>query len=240
MKYFADIPLVFRKLENRFGSYSAKDVESLDILDFLHGVDEIFNMTAFVERYKATIVADGHVHYLPLHPELLQTISNPLKFAKVNFLIGNYLGTISQIGMLSEMLVLFMFRMAKSMFEAGTWPQELDKKDINTFEGMTQKQRISLLYRTKIINQGTKDALIKIAEKRNKYLHTYITDTSMLENDAIEMYSIGVKLFLITVGQRVDGSLLDGFEKGATVTVHACNEIVFDYLLLVDQSNSGM
>lgn len=129
--------------------------------------------------------------FLPAHPKFVQMIIESLRYSICDFMIGNFLGTISLCGTVCEMMVIFLFNV---------WNEEVSGKKLNdegqkiffknkySFEEQGQKTRISNLNRIGMIDDETKTYLDDVRKIRNEYLHYYSKVPDETSQDALIVF----------------------------------------------------
>lgn len=201
-----------------------------EILSFLCGTNESFDDDEFISRYKETMKFDGNILVVPADKLFVERFVNPLKFAKTNYVMGNYLGTISMIGAFAEMMTVFFCDLADKMFEGKEWIDKIDPKGVESFDRKGQERRINALLSAEVITDSLSAILEEIRQVRNRYVHSFLASHDGIRKDALRSYDLGLQLYIAGIGPRTEGSLLDGWKKGATVKAYAASDIISDYL----------
>lgn len=104
------------------------------------------NASKLLERYRRISTAHEPLFAVPADPRILQKLVWPLRHAKVVFLVGNYLATISLTGIVAEMVAIFLFDVAVQSSK-----QELAEVEAQaglfaaTFEKLSQDRRVKVL-----------------------------------------------------------------------------------------------
>lgn len=224
---YIDIPLVFEKLEAARSTRSGR-VSGNDILDYCCGIGESHNRASAEGRYYDLVSVDGSVFFFPRHERFLATFANPLKFAKVNYVLGNYQGTIALAGFVGEMCAVFIYDLAlwHSRRQSG---RQLGIS-IQAFERKRQTSRVETLTSLGLINEAYAESFVTLNSVRNAHIHGYRISPERLRSDAKEAYGLAVRILLAAIGQRREGSLFGGWRKGASVSVEPCHPLVLEFL----------
>ncbi|MBU0509866.1 hypothetical protein KKH27_13670 [bacterium] len=224
---FVQIPFVFEKLEMVRATHSGR-VSSKDILDYYSGIDESYNRSSVEARYNDLVHVDGSIFALPKHDRFLATFAIPLKFAKVNYLLGNYQGTIALCGFIGEMCTVFIYDFAHwcSKRKNGR------KYDIpiQSFERKGQKSRVEKLTSFGLINEAYAKSFTRLNDIRNEHVHGYRIFSKELQHDAKEAYGLAVRILLVAIGQQITKSPADEWGKGAYVSVEHCHPLIIEFL----------
>ena len=72
------------------------------------------------------------------------------------------------------------------------------------FESLDQVRRVDILRGYGIIDEIAKGLFTSIRNKRNGYLHKFSVPDGTLEDDALQIYSDAVSLFLKAIGQEFE------------------------------------
>ncbi len=147
--------------------------------------------------------------FAPADGRILDKLVWPLKHAKVSFMLGNLLGTISMCGTAAEMLAILQFEMAEFVV-GGRKATDEDQKALfgSTFERLGQERRVAILRTLGLIDDATRICFDHIREVRRKYLHFWSKDHGSIENDATAVYGDAITLVVGLIGQDIqDGRL---------------------------------
>ena len=125
-------------------------------------------------------------------------------------MVGNYLGTISLCGMVSEMLAILIFEVAGPGIN-GARMTETSQKELfgSSFEKLGQERRISILHAYNLIYGDLKNPFDRVRLKRRQYLHLWSKEYDKLSNDAVDCYRDMLRIVAFVLGQNIrDGKLL--------------------------------
>jgi hypothetical protein len=162
-----------------------------------------------VERYKEINREHTRLFIAPAEDRILEKLIWPLRHAKAGYMIGNYLGTISLCGMVSEMLAILLFEISELRIdERPMSPDDQTSLFGSTFEKLSQERRVKVLKAFGIIDQETSDAFELIRSKRRRYLHLWSQDHDSLPADAIAVFHRTAFIAVKVIGQEIhDGKL---------------------------------
>jgi hypothetical protein len=140
----------------------------------------------------------------------LEKLIWPLRHAKASYTVGNYLGTMSLCGMVSEMIAILLFEMSK--FRINEKPMTDDDQAAlfgSSFEKLSQERRVKVLKAYSIIDQEIANAFDLIRTKRRRYLHFWSQDHESLSTDAVAVFDATVQIAVKVIGQDIrDGQIL--------------------------------
>ena len=128
-----------------------------------------------------------HLKVVPCDKRLNAKLVAPLRQAYAAFLLGNFLGTLALCGLISEMLTIFRFEIARFQVNGHDMTVE-DQEGIfgKRFERLGQDRRISILETYGVINNEVATSLRKIYKIRNRYMHYWTKEHDALENDTFQ------------------------------------------------------
>ena len=180
------------------------------ILDFLctPGVDS--DIASLVRRYRDISTEPEPLFAAPAEERILEKLVWPLVYAKGSYMVGNYLGTISLCGMVSEMLAILIFEVAEPEIN-GAQMTESSQTELfgRSFEKLGQERRVSVLHDYNLIDEDLKNSFDRVRRKRNQYLHLWSKEYDKLSNDAVCCYRDVLKIVAFVLGQNIrDGKLL--------------------------------
>ena len=183
---------------------------SESVLDFLctPGVDS--DVAALVRRCREISTEPEPLFAAPAEERILEKLVWPLLHAKGSYMVGNYLGTISLCGMVSEMLAILIFEVAEPEIN-GARMTEVSQRELfgRSFEKLGQDRRVSILYAYGLISEELKDSFDRIRTTRSQYLHLWSKDYDNLANDPVECFRHVLKVVAFALGQTIrDGKLV--------------------------------
>lgn len=164
-----------------------------------------------VARYRQISVEKPRLFAVPAEDRILEKLVWPLRHAKASFSLGNYLGTISLCGLVSEMIAVLLFEMTDARLNNQPM-EESDEEALfgRSFERLDQKRRIDVLKAYGSIDDEKKQAFDSIRNIRRKYLHLWSQDHDSLAGDAVTVFKAAVFLVGNVIGQDIsaDGKIM--------------------------------
>ena len=203
-------PFIFFEIDENWSHLGHTELSLQSVLNFLCAPNDNASTTALIERYKVINDRSEGLHCVPTEARILENIIWPLRHAKGSYIVGNYLGTISLCGVVSEMLAILLFKSSEIQINGSPLTESGEKAIFGRrFEKLGQERRVSILYGYKMIDQEIKDTFEKLRAKRNRYLHSWSEDCKSLHQDAVDCYQAASKITLFVIGQDLDdGKLL--------------------------------
>lgn len=134
----------------------------------------------------------------------------PLRHAKGNYALANYLGCIALCGMVGEMVAILQWDISKVTLQ-GHPMTDTEQKAVfgRTFEKLGQERRADVLHSLKLIDDKILEAFNRLRGLRNKYLHFLSQPHTELSVDARQAYGCALTLVSYVLGQTfVDGSVV--------------------------------
>lgn len=181
-----------------------------DILRQLCSINIKSNPSSFMERYKDFKQAGNEtLNMTPADKDILDKMIFPLQHAKNSYLLGNYIGTISLCGMVSEMIAIFLHRVSNIKFNNKPINKTTQKRLYGSeFEKLGQERRINILHAFGIINEKVKGYFDIIRTRRRRYLHFFSQEHSNIQKDALECIESIEYLMLNLMGPKLkDGKV---------------------------------
>ena len=203
-------PFIFFEIDENWCHLGHTELSLESVLKFLCTPDDDSNTTALIERYKAINDRSEGLRFVPTEARILENIVWPLRHAKGSYIVGNYLGTISLCGVVSEMLAILLFKCSEIQINGSPLTESGEKAIFgSSFEKLGQQRRVSILYGYNLIDEEIKDTFDKLREMRRRYLHIWSEDCQSMHQDAVDCYEAASKITLFVIGQDVkDGRLL--------------------------------
>ena len=137
------------------------------VLDFLctPGVDS--DVTALVRRCREISTEPEPLFAAPADERILDKLVWPLLHAKGSYILGNYLGTISLCGMVSEMLAILIFEVAEPEINGARMTEAAQRELFgSSFEKLGQERRVSILHAYGLIDDALKTSFDRIRTTR--------------------------------------------------------------------------
>jgi len=145
----------------------------------------------------------------PNEKQILEKLIWPLRHAKGSYMLGNYIGTISLCGMVSEMLAILFFDISKININGKPLDDKKQKELFGrTFEKLGQDQRVKVLLAFEKIDDETKAQFDDVRTIRRKYLHFWSSIHDGVAKDAVKCFQTTLKILIFVLGQDVKSTNL--------------------------------
>src|SRR5882672_4629215 len=155
------------------------------LLDYAFAPDRERTVAAFVNRYRQVSAADDALPIAPAEPNILAKMVWPLRSAKANYALGNYLACIAMCGLVGEMVAVLIWDVSSVKLQGKTLEEDGEKLVLgSTFERLGQERRISVLVAAGLIDESAKPAFDTLREIRRRHLHFLSHPHDQAEQDA--------------------------------------------------------
>lgn len=200
-------PMMFFGLDDPFGDTAATAEGVLAAL-VSPGTDA--SVDAMRARAKALTEGSGGIFAAPHEKHILEKLVWPLRHAKASYCLGNYLGTIALVGMVSEMVAMTWFEATPFVINGNPMDDEAQKAVWgSTFEKLGQDRRVTILRAYGVINDDLRKSFDEVRLIRRKYLHLASQGHDRIEDDARAAFGHGIRQVAKLIGQDVrDGKIL--------------------------------
>ncbi len=201
-------PLLFTEFDN-FIKMDPNSVPFDTILGFLCWPGSKIDLASLHERYNKITRECNQLVYAPVENTILDKIVWPLRQAKANFVLANFMGTISLCGYVAEMMSVLIYDMANVQLNGNTITEKQERLLFGSkFERLGQDKRINLLLVINLIDEEVKSKLDDIKGIRKQYLHFLSKSDSNSEDDAIKIFKNTVDVLIYIIGQEIEGKKL--------------------------------
>lgn len=202
-------PLQFLEVDEPWASATNANPHIEDVLKFLctPGVD--CGLESLLNRYREISTEKRRLFAAPAEDRILEKLIWPLRHAKASYMIGNYLGTISLCGMVTEMVAILLFQIADFTINGNpmSGPEQMALFG-SSFEKLGQDRRTRILRSFNIIDAQIEAEFDLVRTTRRKYLHLWSQDHETLPTDAVAVYKATVAIAIHAIGQDVrDGRI---------------------------------
>lgn len=154
------------------------------------------DLKSVAERWRELSNENKRLFAPPAEPKVLAKLVWPLRQAKANYVLGNYLATISVCGAIGEMVAMLIWDIAD---DSAKEHQKMKRKGV-VFEHLGQKERVQDLARCKLIDEEARRDLTLLRETRRKHLHAWSSDDATTQADAATMYRAALARVVAVVG----------------------------------------
>ena len=211
-------PLLIFEWDRRFCAPDQSENPTLErLLDFLCPLGTPSDMSAFKKRYVEISEKDGDLLLFPEEPGLKENVFGPLRQAKTNYVIGNYVGSIALCGIVAEKVAILIQAFRSS-------PNETVR---DRSKPVFHAQRLGALKLAGHIDEESEKDFDNIKAARKWYLHYWNTPEEDIAKQAAEAYASAARLVLrvMDVEYSNGGVKLD---PKLTEYLTAHGEIVFE------------
>ena len=140
-----------------------------------------------IGRYLEVTIKETHLSIVPHTKHIYEKLLRPLKSAKRNYCLGDYLACIAACGVVGEMLSILIWkingiRVNNKLMTSG------DEKNLwgREFEKLGQEKRLLILKTFNLISETQFDDLNFLREIRRPYLHLWSTELKNERDDALK------------------------------------------------------
>jgi hypothetical protein len=203
-------PLELLEADEAYATLLQRSATAESILEYLCAFDVPCDVPALIGRYREIGNESPALVAAPAEKQILDKLVSPLRHAKGSYMLGNYLGTISLCGMVSEMLAILLFDISE-IYVNGAPMTEATQAALfgSRFERLGQERRVKILHGYGLIDDGVKASFDLVRTKRARYLHHWSQEHHTLAKDARECYHAAFGVFVFVLGQDVrDGMLI--------------------------------
>lgn len=159
-----------------------------DLLRFLCAFDEPSEMSALRERYVEVSKIDRSLSLSLRELGIGANLYGPLKQAKTNYVLGNYVGSIALCGIVAEKVAILVHALNTP-----------DNSERSRFQGDPQGKRVKELKKRRLISEPSKQNFDCIRDTRRFFLHFWITGKECTAQQALRAYSAATHLVLDTI-----------------------------------------
>ena len=158
------------------------------LLEYLCSIDMESDMSAFKSRYVQVSETDRDLIINFIEAEIDENLVSPLRQAKTNYILGNYVGTIVLCGIVAEKVALFTYK-----------KNTTDEAECEKFDDLYQPERVKRLKKLGYIDeQSEKDFKFLIGVRRS-YLHHWNIPEARTAERAVQSYAAAVRLIFAVI-----------------------------------------
>jgi hypothetical protein len=176
-----------------------------------------------LRRYVEVSSAYFHMPIVPHTEKIFERLLKPLKSAKRNYSLGDYIATVSTCGIVGEMLTILIWKINEIKLNNKPLSKNMEKVIFgHSFEErLSQDRRLKILKTFGLINERQYQELDSIRGIRNRYLHSWEEKILNEKKDAFNSlkYSFGIFRDITGIGigdepgtVKVDPKLLKLFQ----------------------------
>ena len=163
------------------------------------------SVAAIRDRAKALSEGSGGIFAAPHEDHILEKLVWPLRHAKASYCLGNYLGTIALVGMVSEMVAMTWFDATPFAINGNPMDDDAQKAVWgSTFEKLGQERRVTILRAYGVIDDDLRKSFDEVRFIRRRYLHLASQGHERIQDDARVAFGHGVRQVAKLIGQDVE------------------------------------
>ena len=155
------------------------------LLEFLCALDTPSSMSAFKKRYIQISEKDRDLLLALEEPDLKENLFGPLRQAKTNYVIGNYVGSIALCGIVAEKVAILIHMISSA-----------NETELGRFQGLPQFRRVRELKLAGHIDEQSVHDFGEIRAARKSYLHHWNTPEEQTAKRAAKAYASAMRLVL--------------------------------------------
>ena len=172
------------------------------LLEYLCSLDVDSSMPALRNRYDDVSEADNEITLTFEESGIKENLVGPLRQAKTNYILGNYVSSIVLSGIIAEKVALFIYKKYIT-----------DEAKCEDFNNLYQPERVNRLKRLGYIDGQIEKDLRYLVEARKSYLHHWNTPEARTAERAVQAYATATRLFLSAINIKFkDGKNHSGIQ----------------------------
>ena len=202
-------PLRFFDIEEPIGKQASEPLTLESLVAFACQPGVPSRIEDLIERYREITGLERSLFAPPSEESILTKLVWPLRNAKASYMFGNYLGTVSQCGIVAEMVAILLFDIHEFTINGSHMNNSTQESVFgSTFERLGQERRVRVLNAFGLIAVDVKESFDLIRTRRNRYLHSWSQDSPDIRGDAKQSYGAAVSLVSHVIGQDIrDGRI---------------------------------
>lgn len=155
------------------------------LVNYLCSFDVDSDMSGLRSRYDDVSKIDREITLTFEEAGIKENLVGPLRQAKTNYILGNYVGTIALCGIVAEKVALFMYK-----------KHTTNKTKSKKFDRAKQIERIDCLKELGYIDEQSEQDFEYMIKARRYYLHHWNTPESQTAERAAQAYAAATRLVL--------------------------------------------
>ena len=168
------------------------------LLKFLCPFGAPSELSALRTRYETVSEVDRDVWFSIGEPKIRENVFEPLRQAKANYVLGNYLASIALCGIVAEKMAILLHSIHID-----------DEPEREKFEKKLQSDRVKLLKGEQLIGEQSVKDFGDIRQARRAYLHHWNAPEELIAKRALQAYAATVRLFLVVISvEIIDGVVI--------------------------------
>lgn len=200
-------PLQWIEVDVQGLTASSVDVDGQSLLRFLTNPSEAPGLEEAIQRYRKINALGPPIFVAPNHDHFLEKLVWPLRSAKSSYVIGNYISTIAQCGMVAEMVAMLWFRITPFRLGDKLLTERLEGHLFgSSFERLGQERRVAILYATEVISDDQKNSFDIVRAVRRRYLHYFSHAHASIQTDALRAYEASLNTMAALLDLSLEGT----------------------------------
>ena len=163
------------------------------LLSFLCALDAPKDMSELKKRYEMVSKKDQSLLFSFEEPEIKENLFEPLRQAKVNYILGNYVGTIALCGIVAEKLAILIHNMHTCD----------ETKRANFEKKWGQQKRLDHLKNLGLIDTQARSDFGSIKAARDEALHHWIIPKKRTAQRTAQVFALAMRLVRDRIGLKI-------------------------------------
>ena len=178
-------PLKIIEWEPGFNPRQTSEAPALrPMLQSLCSLDAPSDIPECRKRYEQLSEFDHSLFVSIEEPEIKKNLFDPLRQAKTNYILGNYVGSIALCGIVAEKLAILIFIMNKP-----------DRNELHKYDKQySQEDRVKMLKNARFIEKQSESDFTFIRKARRSSLHHWNTSEERTAAKAMQTYAAATRL----------------------------------------------
>jgi len=180
------------------------------LVSYLTSPDVEGGFDALVARYHQVSEMQDPLFAALAERNILEKLVWPLRSAKGNYALGNYLGCIGLSGMVGEMVALLLWDISQPQLAKRHLDDAAQRALFGrSFERLGQQRRVEVMEGLGLVERDSVVAFDGLRNIRRRYLHLYSQDHAHIADDALKAYGHAITVVAGVLGQSMnEGRLL--------------------------------
>ena len=192
-------PLMIFEWDPAFNVKSDNNPRPELLLQRLCSLNVLSDMSELKRRYRRVSKNGQTLPFSFEEPEIKENLFEPLRQAKMNYVLGNYVSTIALCGIVAEKLAILIHRMNTR--------DEAKRAEFEKCFG--QGRRLERLKELRLINKQSASDFGNIKAARNEALHHWNIPEKRTAQRAAQSFAFAIRLVLDTIGFKfVNGAFV--------------------------------
>lgn len=147
-------------------------------------------------RYVEATTPETHMHITPHTDDIFQRMLSPLKAAKKNYSLGEYVATIALSGIVGEMLAILVWKIGGATIKGSPMTEAKEEALFGrSIERLDHSRRLKILAAFEQINEKQLVDFNILKDIRKEFLHFWKPKRMNEKAEALNAFLIALKLF---------------------------------------------